>query len=162
MRAENVARCGRVEEHGASAPNDPVARWSFRRKEKTLYGVPKAPRGAHLRRRRRRGGCRLRSNVRHDCSEDQIPLSIDGDWNDWLYVERILLALKGSKATVIIALKRNADKAGDRVCQFLGKLLTALLCKSQRGATGRKNPEDVVRKSSLPPQAIPLQESIRR
>ena len=47
-------------------------------------------------------------------------MSIDRDRNDWLYVERVLPAFERSKATVIIALKRNADKAGDRVRQFLG------------------------------------------
>ena len=168
MRAENVARGGRVEEHGASAPNDSAAGGSFRRKKKTLYGVPKAPRGADLRRRRRRRrGCRLRSNVRqddllrcrlrsndrHDCTKDQIPVRIERDWNDWLYVERILRTIERPEATVIIALKRNANKAGDRVCQFLGKLLTALLCKSRRAATGCKNPERMAPESSPPPQA---------
>jgi hypothetical protein len=111
MRAENIACCGWVEEYGAGAPNDTVARWSFRRKEKTLYGVAKAPRVAHLRGRRDLRGCRLRSNVwqddlwgcrprsndRHNSSEDQIPLSIDRDWNDWLYVECILPAFRGPK-----------------------------------------------------------------
>ncbi len=71
-------------------------------------------------------------------------MSIDRDWNDWLYVERILPALERSKATVIIALKRNAYKAGNRVRQFLGKLLTTLLCKG-RGtpAAGCKDPQKV-------------------
>ncbi len=169
MRAENVARRGRIEEYGASAPNDTVARWSFRRKEKTLYGVPKAPRVAGLRGCRDLRGCRLRSNVRqddlrgcrprsndrHNSSEDQIPLSIDRDWNDWLYVERVLPALERSKATVIIALKRNADKAGNRVRQFLGKLLTVLLCKSRGAAARCKDPQKVAPKGSPPPQAIP-------
>ena len=64
--------------------------------------------------------CRLRSNDRDDSSEDQIPFRIERDWNDWLYVERILRTMERPKATVIIALKRNADKAGDRVRQVLG------------------------------------------
>ena len=69
-------------------------------------------------------------------------MGIDRDSNDWLYVERVLPALERPKATVIIALKRNADKTGDWVCQFLGKLLTALLCKG-RGtlAAGCKDPQ---------------------
>ena len=51
--AQPIPRCGeisgisrwgsKVKEHWAGAPNDTVARWSFRRKEKTLRGVPEAP-----------------------------------------------------------------------------------------------------------------------